>query len=567
MKHKIKILNVIIITVIVTSMLTGCFDIRQSRKNQPVEVNNGTSSVATPENDSLPQKNKDDFSIDWYVNISWWKWPGEYGNDYLSELLRKKTGAIINFITPASDGSQQLATMIASGTLTDVVTVESWLDYETKMAQGGYLWSINDLNDKYAPDFNELISKDIYDWYSEPDGKIYGLPNFAYSKDNLKPGEKQVPNTGFTLRKDIYDQLGKPETKNPEAFLNLLEKVKNNVKSYNDRPIVPLQLYEFTDQGNQSVTWLAQYFSVPFEDSQGKYLDIRTHQKFFEVIKFLNAAYNRGLILPENFSETREMINEKIARGEVFSMFTAPQDFKYELKALFQNDSNAAYQVFMLQNYEGDRPYLADISGFGWLISCISKNAKEPDKIIKLFHYLYSQDGQMDMKFGGKELYTINEKGYVEYNSDIQQALITPEGRRKYAFDFDLMTDWLKVRDFIKPPEKAEDIASNDIMIKGALIEYTYDGKLGSLKTDPNDKRSNTMLDLSKRIDLYWGKQLIKMIMAQSETEVRKVYDSTIVEMKKMGLDELLSYNNDRFQLAKKALGVKFAWPGNKGVD
>jgi len=174
MKRTAKLLCPIIIITMLLSLMAGCTQGQQNNAQPSAAEVKNQASGQNVENIPSWQKDTSDFKVDWYVNLSWWKWPGEYGNDYLSALLRKKTGAVINFITPAGDGSQQLATMIASGTLPDIVTVESWLDYETKMAQGGYLWPMNDLIDQFSPDFNDIIYKDIYSWYAEPDGKTYG---------------------------------------------------------------------------------------------------------------------------------------------------------------------------------------------------------------------------------------------------------------------------------------------------------------------------------------------------------------------------------------------------------
>ncbi|HZG75491.1 MAG TPA: extracellular solute-binding protein, partial [Paenibacillus sp.] len=151
----------------------------------------------------------DVIDIDWYVNLSWWKYQGDWGNDKFSQYIKDNFGLNINFITPAGDGADQISAMIATGSVPDLVTVESWLDYKTKLAQGGYLVSMNELIEQYTPDFKPY--EDIFGWYKEADGKTYVLPNFAYSRHAMKPGEQLEPNSGFTLRSDIYEQLGRPD--------------------------------------------------------------------------------------------------------------------------------------------------------------------------------------------------------------------------------------------------------------------------------------------------------------------------------------------------------------------
>ena len=61
-------------------------------------------------------------------------------------MIMEATGVKINFIVPASDDSEQLTAMIASGELPDIMTVEGWWDSNARMltyqmAQEGYIWS------------------------------------------------------------------------------------------------------------------------------------------------------------------------------------------------------------------------------------------------------------------------------------------------------------------------------------------------------------------------------------------------------------------------------------------
>jgi putative aldouronate transport system substrate-binding protein len=553
---------------LVFTMLAACSGNNGTNEGSEATENESSENEASEnEKKEEPANNSDGtysdvIDIDWYVNLSWWKWPGDYGKDKASQFIREKFGLNINFLTPAGDGAEKMSTMIASGSLPDIITTESWLDYKTKLAKGGYLVSMNELMEKHAPDFKKQVYEDVFNWYKEADGKTYGLPNFAYSRFAMKPGQKLEPNGAFTLRKDIYDQLGRPDISSPDKFMAVLERVKNEVKTYDGKPLVPLQLYEFSANGNTSLLWLSQNFSVPYEDKEGNWAHQVSHPKYFQVLKFLNEAYRKGLISKDNFSDKRDQINEKVASGRVFAMFTAPQDFGGQYRTLFEADNKAQYEAFVLPNYDQDAPYVQDLRGFGWLYTMVNKDAKAQDRITKLFQFLTSKEGQYFAHFGWEgETYTVGADGRVSWTEEYQKLMDANEAAPKYGIGFNLLMDWLTVKDIVPQTDKPADVYLRNI--KKPVVDHSYDFSGASLKHDPEDPRKDEMGEINNRINLYWAEQVVKIIVADSEEKARSLYDNAVQRINEMGLDKLKEYNNEGFQNSKKALGIERSWPGN----
>ncbi len=523
--------------------------------------NNGPTESASPGGETGETPKQEVIDIDWYVNLSWWKYSGDYGKDKFSQLIRDRFGLNINFITPAGDGSEQMSAMIATGAVPDLITVESWLDYKSSLVKGGYLVSMNELIEKYAPDFKPY--EDIFNWYKESDGNTYVLPNYAYSSQAMKPGEKLVPNSGFTLRSDIYEQLGRPDISTADKFLDALERVKNEVKSYDGKPIIPLQLYEFTANGNSSLDWLQEYFAIPYETADGQFANRLYDNKYWDTIRFLNDAYRRGLISKDNFTDKRDQVNEKIASGRVFANLTAPQDFTDSMRTLFNNDEKAAYETFVLRNYEGNDPVLTDIRGFGWLVTMVGKDSKAHDRIIKLLQFLNSKEGQHLVHFGWEgETYTYNEDGTISWTEQYMNAMNKQDGSDKqWGMGFNLLMDWYSVKDLFPKPEKAVDIYLSEENMKKPLVDYSYDTSARIGKVIPDHPDRDKMQEASNRISLYWGRELPRMIMADSEEKARSIFDETLKKLDEMGRQELDQYSNELFQNAKDALGIKHSWP------
>ena len=502
--------------------------------------------------------------VDWYVNLTWWTYAGAWGSDMFSRLIEDEYGLKLNFIVPAQEGGAQINTMIAGGELPDLLTLESWLEYRRRMAQAGLLYAYDDLIDRFDPSFRNIIKTDIFNWYQESDGKTYGLPNFAYSTDDLEPGRRLPTNAGFVLRTDLYDAIGRPNIDTADRFLDALERVKA-LGTYEGRPIVPLQLYEFTDTGNTSVFWLSQYFGTPFEDRNGNLLHEPSQEQYFQVIKFLNEAYRRGLLSPEAFTDTREQINQKVASGRSFALLTAPQDFQTHFRALYESDNNATFEGFVVRNYNGEDPQISDIAGFGWLTTSVAADAKVPDRIVKLIHFLYSDKGQETVYFGFEgETFNYLPDGRIEYTP--KWLGMTPQERNAaYGLGFNMFMNHLWSIDKRPLPAQRWNFGMfNEYEWKSVADEYSYDGKSRAFRADPDDPRADRIQTLGAPMGLYWGRQLPRMITAPSESAARAIWEESLAELRKMGLDEIMAYNNENFRRAKQTLGYEFAWPPNR---
>ncbi len=536
------------------------------------EVTSGSSnetvsnSTVQKEDNTTEESSGEITEINWYVDLPYWSWGGVgFGEDLTSQMIMDATGVKINFIVPASDDSEQLSAMIASDEMADIITVEGWWDDSSRMltyqmATEGYIWSYNDLMDEYCPEMKDNIRDDVFDWFAESDGKTYLLPNFAYSNEDLDEGEQLLPNGCITIRKDLYEAIGSPDMSTPEGFLDACLKVKNEIGQYQGQDIIPIQLYEGV--GN-SILWLSQYFATPYEDENGNYVYDFTNENYKEALQFLNKAYNMGLISDANFSDTRELVNEKIASGRVFCQITSPQDFVAPMETLYDSDNNAVYVPVVLKNSKGEDPVLQDIRGFGWLTTCVSKSTKHPREIAKLINWLLSDEGQMATTYG-KEGVTYNlVDGKAVFTDEYNDALASGDTKKYSLSAMNLLANYAFTRHFETDPTDPKILATRDTIVKRPMMKYAYDFNAAGLKFDPTDSRKQEMSQLSVKIAEFRTSAIAQLVVAP-EADFESLYDKDVETLKSMGLDKLVEYDNDGFQNAKKALGIERSWPKYK---
>lgn len=519
-------------------------------------ADNPTTAAVEPTTAAAGKYDTTPYEINWYVDLPWWSWNGKgWGLDMTSKTIQEKTGVKINFIVPATNSGEQLAGMIASGDMPDVITVNGWWDpakraLTNQMATEGYIWAYNDLIDKYAPSMWDEVRMDMFKWHAEKDGKTYVMQNYSYGAKDLAPGERLLPNGSIIVRKDLWEAIGSPDMSTPEGFLAACEKVKKEIGKYNGQDIIPLQLYE---NGGNSILWLSQFFHTPYEDENGNWLYDFEQSNYKDSLKFLNDAYNRGLILDANFSDTRDLVNEKFASGRVFAAIVAAQDFVPQFQALYDTDNKAVYMPVALHNYKGEEPVLQDIRGFGWLNTAITTKAEQPERIIQLFEYLLSEEGQKDAAYGIEG----DTYRFIDNGTKIEM-LNTGADPKDLALGAMMMLDnWALRRKWAVPPTDPKALATLEDTLKAGLDQYTYDFNASALKIDPTDPDLGKINDIKIKIDEARKKYIAQIIVAPTPEEFERLYQEALAELEALGLPALKEFNNKYFQAAKAALGIE----------
>lgn len=510
--------------------------------------------------------------ITWFVNVPSFSFNSEgWGVDRMTREFQDRFGIEIEFVTAADDSGSQLATLITSDSVPDIITLPGlWSATDTnlirQMAEAEMLLSYNELIEKYVPEEEKAgFRSDVLAWYALADGKTYAYPNYAYSTDDLPEGSGLVPNRCIVVRADMLEQLGNPSMESPADFLDVCERAMKELGTYDGLPVIGMQLYE---GGNEAVDIVSQYFAVPWETEDGQAYNAFASGANKEVYAFLNEAYRRGLVLEANYSDTRDQVREKIASGRVFALIAAPQDFANEFTTLYQQDNNAYYVPVTLRNAAGDDPVLGDISGWGYLQTVISASCKDPEKVIKFISYLVNDEGAIHLNKGWEgEHWNYNADGTISRTQAYIDAVnADPTYNKKEGIScFDLFANWAFLMQFepkldLENPDDLKVYRTADTYIKQPMAIYSH--RPAQYKYDPNDDRALAVNEEQVKLKSY-------MTIAEAElltASTAEAFEAKYAEIQQAlptvyNMELVLAYTNDALQAGKAQLGVKFFWP------
>lgn len=499
--------------------------------------------------DAAWKKDTSPVTLNWYINFSWFNY--NWGESLISKYIEQKTGVKINFIVPAGNEAEKMNTMIASGTLPDIVTLGWWEGAVKKMIEGELVYSLDELAAKYDPAFNKIANSQLLGWYKQADGKTYGYPNFAVTPSDFSKVKVTSTQT-FLVRKDMYEALGKPNMRTTEGFIKALQDAKKKFPTVNGQPLIPLGLQEFFDGGNNAIDGYLQNFLAVSMEKNGKWFDRRDDPEYIRWMKAMRKVNELGLLSPDVFIDKRAQMEEKIAQGRYFAMLYQRSDMVQAQQSLYDKDPKTAYiAVDGPANLKLDPPRLAGPGISGWTLTMVSKNAKNAARAIAFLSYWISAEGQRDMYLGkqgetwemqaGKEAYLpkyseMKQKNMTEFNKVVGQDPLWMLGNSLYQ------QNWA-------PPTGAALKQMEDWTV-GKCVSYSMYDNL-----DPAEDSDLGVIN-KKNYD-KWGRVMPKLLMAKTDAEFDSLYKAYQKERDDLGYAKLIDYRTGKLNENKTKLGIK----------
>lgn len=490
-------------------------------------------------------------TVKWFVAADWFNKNWNM-NCAVDKMITDATGIKIEFI---SGSPEKLSALIAAGDLPDVITSEFNTPQASTLQVEGLVFPLDELIKKYTP--NLKVPESMQKWHGLADGHFYGMVNFFYAPENLRAGENLPTHTIMIARQDLMTKLGisKDDFNTKKGTIAALKKVRDSGLKSNGFKIEPA--YYTHD-------YLLQLFGASREDKNGNYVDREHEPQALESLKFLNEMYREKLLSEEFLILNDQQKKQRVGLGSVFSV----NDSLYQndqVEPLRTIDENAYFvEVGPVQSSLGTKTHVDPSNMAGWTTTMISKKAKNVEKIMKLFEYLYSGDEiHLNLYYGPRGItWDYDEAGRVKiFESVVKEISVdSTAASQKYGNDsLWFFYDWLPImRTLPAATNKAEEARDHWVTY---YETYSYpDLAFAKMMPDAGTDLAATFV----RIDEYNKKMTAQMIMASSESEVEQLFNKMIAHKKQLGYDELFAYQSKMFKESKKKLGLTYAWPANK---
>ncbi|OCT14819.1 hypothetical protein A8709_11665 [Paenibacillus pectinilyticus] len=530
-----------LVTTMFGTLLVAC----STDKGAETSASPKSSAAATATATAKPD-DKTPIKITWFVDQESYKKIWDPVNNLLDKKITEDTGVSIEFTSGSDD---KLSALIASGDIPDMITVDKSVPQRGVLEKSGLVAPLDELIKKYDPSFN--VAKSMQDWFRNPDGHFYGYANYFYAKETFKPGDAIFSNQGLYARKDIMDQLGiKPEDfSTKEGLVTVLKKVKDAKIKYNGFDVTPAYFDPWVISG---------FFGNPREDAQGNLVDRERTPEALEAYQFLNRLYREGLLPEDSQTLTPTQLTEKVNNGAVFALTN--KAIKWD--ALYAKDPKTVYvAVGPVKGDKGNQPAIDPVAASGWTLTMVNSKAKNQDRIIKLMHYLSSDEMSLNVTYGPKGItWDYDADGKVKLTDEFIKARSEDAAKAQLKYG-NTTLNWLINYAPINrtlPLNGAMEIEKS----KGNIYfsKYLYDA-LPFESISPLGGTEEAGIN-AKRDELRI-KTRAKMILAKTPEDVEKFYKDGIEAEEKLGSKKLEDYQNKKFQEAKKALGIQFAWPAN----
>jgi len=515
----------------------------QSPSAQPSASQPSASASLNPD---APAWQLDTSPVDltWFVGANWYA--HSWGESLTSKYVTEKTGVNVKLEVPSGEANEQITLMMTSGKLPDLISMGSWETAVKKLWEGDHVYALNELAEQYDPYFFKVAGDGTLKWYRQENGNTYGVPNDSYSPNLMHETGMTAANQTFLVRKDLYEEMGSPDLSTPEGFLGALQLLKDKYPEYKGQPISP-----FFAQGNVPygmTEYLQNLLAVPYEQD-GKVYDRMTDPDYIAWLKTFRTAYERGLINVDFLVDSDTQVEEKTNNARYFMMIREWTGMTAVNPMLAASANPDSYYIAVdgPRNGKGESAKLFPGNMDGWMVTMISKSAKNPERAIRFLTYLASEEGQRDL-FLGKEGETWDmADGKPRLKPELVQLLETDIEKLEKEYGV-LDTYWMMRNPVIVNqwrPEKApvikqmEDFANSQADIDSGI----YKG------LDPLGD-SDVAVSWS-RISQNWEEVLPELITAKDEAAFDKIFESFLARRANYGFDKVMEYRQAELDARK----------------
>jgi putative aldouronate transport system substrate-binding protein len=324
-----------------------------------------------------------------------WAWE-ELGERLNIKFEFRTSNNFWDLIEPKLNSGQELEDLYALGYVNPAKYIEA-----------GLFLPLDDLISQYGPNISKVLADDPdYKNYnsSMADGKMYTLSETTYRSLLNDVGV-------YVARKDWLDKLNLQSPKTIDEFYDVCMAIKNGDPNGNGKQD---EIAFIADGYSEYRSWIGMSYGLHlvrndgiWADSKGKVYNEITTENYKMMLTFLNKLYTNQLIPGDIQSMTWETAAEYCAKDVCGIGMALYGNLEGSISTLSAGNTAAKISGFLAPS----GPNGASVTESPFTLYkrfAITKYCKNPETVIKLIDYLYSDEGWMLYMYGLENVdYTI----------------------------------------------------------------------------------------------------------------------------------------------------------------
>lgn len=331
----------------------------------------------------------------------------DYNTNDLSKYMQDKTGLHINWIMiPEDSSSEKLQLTLASGDYPDAFMMGINFDDQLKYgSEEELLLPLNDyINEKYMPNLTKLLKSmpGSKGYLTLTDGNIYSLPRIEVCYHCINSAKMFV-------YQPFLDKLGLERPKTTDDFYKMLKTFKEkipgsiplagSIKGWNDQvERWILNAFIYTDLDTNIDAHVEANLGYILNDD--KISTILNTDDFREGLKYVNKLYDEGLLYQASFNQDSSQLKNLVESTQEPTVGVVAGGWR----GMFTSVDGERFKNFQalepLMGPKGVQETVVNLPNPGTGAFVISKNAKNPEALVRYIDFFYSTFGTLLQKYG-----------------------------------------------------------------------------------------------------------------------------------------------------------------------
>lgn len=502
------------------------------------------------------EADKSPVELEIFVNYSWY---GSSWDDDAARRVTDETGVTLKISKPVADDNQKLMLMISSGEIPDYVCMDMNCPLYDTLIESGLVADLETLANQYAPELLQNADAEVFSNYRWEDGKTYAFTTsiegekyqqWAKEYNALVSSNQPI----WTIRKDYYDEIGRPDMTTPDGFIEALEKIK---AAHPEKIGFYAGDCGLSSSLSESLSVTGRQFGIPsyLENEDGTLSHKLRSPQFHDALMFLQKLAAKDLLTRDSFIDTKDVNQTKVASGDCILYTWTIGDGK----KVPEDNPDTTYEILPpFETYQQTR------TGNGWNATFVSAKAEGLERRTQFLSYLASYDGHAALFWGNKaeegETYSgdtskgphyyLEENGkptaFAEYYADKQadwDGIEKSNGLSTYWFAASGL--WNSINFWI--PGDEEYAAYNEMYADHILYRPEFAGIEPAVDSDAGVIKS--------KLDTLFETSCVKIVFAESEEAAEAEYQDYIKKAEELGLADYEAALNEAYQANLQKMG------------